>query len=75
MQVLILIFWGIMSLFMLCSVAPNCDGLSWENKITVIIIVAIGGPFLMIAAIIESLLNSILPKGWDDDDDDEEPKV
>lgn len=74
MQVLILIFWGIMSLFMLCSVAPNCTGLSWGSKITVIIIIAIGGPFLMVAAIIESLLNSILPEGWDDDDD-EEPKV
>lgn len=75
MQVLILIFWGIMSLFMLCSVAPNCDGLSWESKITITIIIAIGGPFLIVAAIIESLLNSILPEGWNDDDDDEEPKV
>ena len=75
MQILILILWGIMSLFMLCSVAPNCVGLSWGSKITVIIIMAIGGPFLIVAAIIESLLNSILPKGWDNDDDDEEPKM
>lgn len=73
-NLIILILWGLMSLFMGIQFAPYCGGISVGNKIILIIILAIGGPFLVITSILESLLSIILPEGWNDDNDDE-PKT
>jgi hypothetical protein len=62
--------WGIMSLLMVVEYAPLCAELKIKDKMIVGFIFLIGAPLLAAASILEAILNTILPEGWDDEDDD-----
>lgn len=61
--------WGIISLIMFLGTVPYCKDLSKADKILVCFIFIIGGPFFAVSNILETLLSTILPEGWDDEDD------
>lgn len=70
MPLIISSLWGIISLIMFIGTAPYCKDLSKADKFLVCFIFVIGGPFFAVSNILETLLNTILPEGWDDDEDD-----
>ena len=39
------------------------------DKIMVGIILVLGAPILILASVLQSILNLFLPEGWDNDDD------
>lgn len=61
--------WGIISLIMFMGTVPYCKDLNKVDKFLVCFIFIIGGPFFAISDILETLLDTILPEGWDDEDD------
>jgi len=61
--------WGIISLIMFMGIAPYCKDLNKADKFLVCFVFIIGGPFFAVSNILETLLNTILPEGWDDEDD------
>ena len=63
--------WGIISLTMfLGTAACCCKDLTTKDKIIVSIIFILGGPIFAASNILHTLLDTILPEGWDMDDDD-----
>ena len=61
------ILWGVLSLLVMIQYAPYCKNLNAIGSTIVGIIFLIGGPFVAIANIFESLLNCFLPEGWSDE--------
>lgn len=61
--------WGILSIMMFMNTAPYCKDLKNSDKIIVCCIFIIGGPAFAISYILQALLDTILPEGWDDEDD------
>lgn len=68
--IIISILWTIISTIMFIPNMPAAKDLSEQDKIIVILIFLIGGPFFAIANILEQLLDCIMPPGWGGDDDD-----
>lgn len=64
------ILWGVLSTIMFIPHMPATKDLSEQDKIIVMIIFLIGGPFFAIANVLEQLLDCIMPPGWGGDDDD-----
>lgn len=69
MPFIIFSLWGIISLIMFTGTVPYCKDLSKVDKFLVCFIFIIGGPFFAVSNILETLLSTILPEGWDDEDD------
>lgn len=69
MPLIIFRLWGIISLIMFMGTAPYCKDLGKADKILVCFIFIIGGPFFAVSNILETLLSTILPEGWDDKND------
>lgn len=69
MLIIIAILWGAIASFLLIQNAEFCVSLSIMDKIIVGLILIIGAPILMIASVLQSILNLFLPEGWDEDDD------
>lgn len=63
------ILWCIISLIMFIGVAPYCKNLKQSEKIIICCIFIIGGPAFAISNILQTLLDTILPEGWDNEDD------
>lgn len=63
----IIILWSLMSLLVFIQYAPAAKELSIGDKIIFIIICLIGGPIFTAANILETMLNCILPEGWDEE--------
>ena len=68
--VIISILWAIISAIMFIPNMSAAKDLSEQDKIIVVLIFLIGGPFFAIANILEQLLDCIMPPGWGGDDDD-----
>lgn len=68
--IIISILWAIISAIMFIPNMPAAKDLSEQDKIIVVLIFLIGGPFFAIANILEQLLDCIMPPGWGGDDDD-----
>jgi hypothetical protein len=69
--IIIVLLWAIISGVLLFQNADACSELSKSKLAIVVIIFMIGGPILAAAAILETILDSILPDGWNGDDDDD----
>ena len=67
---LIIILWGVLSTIMFIPNVPATKDLEEKDKIAVMIIFLLGGPFFAIANVLEQLLDCIMPPGWGGDDDD-----
>lgn len=66
-----------MSLSMFVSIMPWYGDLNGIEKFLIILIMFLFGPCLMIAGMVEILLDTFLPSGWNDDDegDDNDKKL
>lgn len=69
MLIIITILWGIMAAFLLIQNAEFCVELNIMDKIIVGAILVLGAPILILASVLQSILNLFLPEGWDNDDD------
>lgn len=67
---IILILWLMLSTLAIIEYAPFCKDLKVSEQIIVSIIFLIGGPIFAAANILETILDCILPEGWNDDDND-----
>ena len=63
------ILWGTLSTVSIIEYSPYAKDLKGVDKIIFVLIFAIGGPVFGINQILTTLLDCILPEGWDDDDD------
>lgn len=68
-HVIICILWGILSTVSIIEYIPYAKDLKGVDKIVFFLIFAIGGPVFGMNQILTTLLDCILPEGWDDDDD------
>jgi hypothetical protein len=68
-NVIICILWGILSAVSIIEYIPYAKDLKSVDKIVFFLIFAIGGPVFGMNQILTTLLDCILPEGWDDDDD------
>lgn len=67
--IIMLILWGVTSLLAYTEVADAVKKLSRdEDKRVVYIIFLLCGPAFAITTIANTILDNILPEGWDDDD-------
>lgn len=67
----IVIAWLVMGLLMFVQNIEYVVKLSIQDSFIVFILFLVSGPFFIIAAIFEALINLYLPEGWNDDNDDE----
>lgn len=66
---IMLILWGVTSLLAYAEVADAVKKIRHENdKKIVYIIFLLCGPAFAITTIANTILDNILPEGWDDDD-------
>lgn len=68
-NVIIGILWGTLSTISIIQYLPYTKDLKNFDLIIFFLIFAIGGPVFGINQILTTLLDCILPEGWDDDDD------
>ena len=68
-NVIIGILWGTLSTISIIQYLPYTKDLKNFDLIIFFLIFAIGGPVFGINQILTTLLDYILPEGWDDDDD------
>ena len=68
-NVIISILWGILSTVSIIEYLPYAKDLKGFNLIVFFLVFAIGGPVFGMNQILTTLLDCILPEGWDDDDD------
>ena len=66
--VTISILWGVFAMMTAIEYAPYCKDLSFTKRM-IVLIICLAGPIFAINNILSSLLDMILPEGWNDDDD------
>lgn len=69
MDPVIHILWWIMALLVGTQYAPACAGMKWYKMLAVCLIFFACGPMFIIVQVAETLLDALLPEGWDDDND------
>lgn len=67
--IIAVILWGILSTVSIIEYLPYAKDLKGLNLVVFFLIFAIGGPVFGMNQILTTLLDCILPEGWDDDDD------
>ena len=67
--VIISILWGTLSTVSIIEYLPYAKDLKGFDRVVFFLIFAIGGPVFGINQILTTLLDCILPEGWDNDDD------
>ena len=67
--VIIAILWGTLSTISIIDYLPHVKDLKGLDLIVFYLVFLIGGPVFGINEILTSILELILPEGWDDDDD------
>ena len=68
-HVIIAILWGTLSTISIIDYLPHIKDLKGLDLIVFYLVFLIGGPVFGINEILTSILELILPEGWDDDDD------
>ena len=66
--IIIAVLWATCSLLVMIQYAPYCVDMPVGDYFLAGLIFIIGGPFFAISNILESLLDTIMPEGWDNDD-------
>lgn len=66
--ILVIILWMILSLNAFINYAPLMKDLPPMDKVISCLVFMIGGPVFGMNQILMTLLELILPEGWDDDD-------
>lgn len=67
--VIAVILWFTLSTIAMIDYIPYIKDLEPADRVTFFLIFAIGGPIFGINQVLTTLLDCILPEGWDDDDD------
>lgn len=67
-SIIIAILWATCSLLAMIQYAPYCSEMPMGDYLIAGITFIIGGPFFAITNVLESILDVIMPEGWDDDD-------
>lgn len=68
--IIISILWLILSLISAIEYLPHTKNMSKLELVVFVFIFMIGGPIFGINEILTTLLESIMPEGWDDEDSD-----
>ena len=68
-NIIISILWGTLSTISIIEYLPYTKDLKGLDLIVFFLVFLIGGPVFGINEILTSILELILPEGWDDDDD------
>ena len=66
-SVIIAILWSVCSLLVMAQYAPLCQEMPTADFMLAGLIFIIGGPFFAVVNVLEMLLDTIMPEGWDDD--------
>lgn len=66
--VTISILWSVFAMMTAIEYAPYCKDLNFAKRM-IVLIICLAGPIFAINNILSSLLDMILPEGWNDDDD------
>ena len=66
-SIIIIILWATCSLLTMIQYAPFCQNMPTENFLLAGTIFIIGGPFFAIVSVLETMLDTIMPEGWDSD--------
>lgn len=69
-NVIIAILWLVLSSISITEYLPYAKQLKGVDLIIFVLVFLIGGPVFGINQILTTLLDCILPEGWDDDDND-----
>lgn len=64
-SIIIMVLWSVCSLLVMIQYAPYCKDMPRVDFILAGIIFIIGGPFFVIVNVLEGLLDTIMPEGWD----------
>lgn len=64
-NIIIIILWATCSLLVMIQYAPYCQEMPFGDYMLAGIIFIIGGPFFAIVNVLEALLDTIMPEGWD----------
>ena len=64
-NIIIAILWATCSLLVMIQYAPYCQEMPVGDYMLAGIIFIIGGPFFAIVNVLEALLDTIMPEGWD----------
>ena len=67
--VIAVILWFTLSTIAMIDYISYVQNLEPSDKVAFFLIFAIGGPIFGINQVLTTLLDCILPEGWDDDDD------
>ena len=65
--IIIAVLWATCSLLVMIQYAPFCQDMPDADYLLAGLIVIVGGPFFAITNVLEALLDTIMPEGWDDD--------
>ena len=66
--IILCIIWGAISISMMIGMLPYLSNLELYEKFMVGIIILLSSPIMLLAQVIEEILNCFLEKGWNDDD-------
>ena len=70
MEILIInLLWAVCSMFFIVQHMPAMAQVDRPTRVAVFLLLVVGGPIFMAAAVLQSILTILLPEGWDDDDD------
>lgn len=65
--IIIAILWATCSLLVMIQYAPFCQNMPVSDYMLAGLIFIVGGPFFAITNVLEALLDTIMPEGWDND--------
>lgn len=68
--IIILLLWFSLATSIIANIADAANQLPWYKQVIICVIVFSGAPCMLVAQIIDIILEYFLPERWDDDDDD-----
>ena len=66
-NIIIAVLWAVCSLLVMIQYAPYCAEMPIGDYLIAGTIFIIGGPFFAIVNVLESILDVIMPEGWEQD--------
>lgn len=69
LHIIICILWGLLSILSMIEYIPYAKDLKGADRIIFFLVFLIGGPAFGINQVLTTILDCILPEGWDDNDD------